>query len=70
MRNIVLGVVGLLLLLLAMDGIFVVTETEPTARFQMRGRQVRCLRTDPGLGCNEQPKARQPEPSQQEIVFA
>jgi len=28
MRNIVLGVVGLLLLLLAMDGIFVVTQTE------------------------------------------
>ena len=28
MRNIVLGVVGLLLLLLAMDGIFVVRETE------------------------------------------
>ena len=40
------------------------------ARFQIRGRQVRCLRTDPGLGCNEQPKARQPESSQQEIVFA
>ncbi len=39
------------------------------ARFELVGRQVKCLRTDAGLGCNERMTTPAPERYQEEMAF-